>query len=129
MSPSGPTTQPEAHVTMRLTVTQQAVSGQVTRAPKSAAQPLRRYPLLLLLSVAGALIPFIAPLDLMNVIPRAVVVVWYGLLALAAGLCGIIWIIRAARLAFKGPAAVDIPLVGEAREKVLEALSFRGTQH
>lgn len=129
MSPSGPTTQPGAHMTMRLTVTQQAVSGQVTRAPKSAARALRRYPLLLLLSVAGALIPFVAPLDLMNVIPRAVVVVWYGLLALAAGLCGIIWIIRAARLAFKGPAEVDIPLVGEAREKVLEALSFRSTQH
>lgn len=129
MTPSGPTTQSEAHVTMRLTITQQAVSGQVTTASKSAARALRRYPLLLLLSVAGALIPFVAPLDLMNVIPRAVVVMWYGLLALAAGLCGIIWIIRAARLAFKGPAEVDIPLVGEAREKVLEALSFRGTQH
>ncbi len=129
MTPSGPTTQPEAHVTMRLTVTQQAVGGQATKVSRSAARALRRYPLLLLLSVAGALIPFVAPLDLMNVIPRAVVVLWYGLLALAAGLCGIIWIILAARLAFKAPAEVDIPLVGEAREKVLEALSFRGTQH
>ena len=129
MSGSGPTTQREPHVTMRLTVTQDAVTGQVTMASKSAARALRRYPLLLLLFLAGALIPFVAPLDLMNVIPRAVVVVWYGLLALAAGLCGIIWIIRAARLAFKGPAEVDIPLVGEARDKVLEALSVRSTQH
>jgi hypothetical protein len=109
MSPSGPTNEPEAHVTMRLTVTHQAVTGQVTKASKGAAQVLRRYPLLLLLCLAGALIPFVDPLDLMNVIPRAVVVVWYSLLALAAGLCGIIWIIRAAHFAFTEPAEVDIP--------------------
>jgi hypothetical protein len=114
---------------MRLIVTQQMVSGQITETSNSAVPALRRYPLLLLLSVAGALIPFVAPLGLMNAIPPAIVGVWYGLLALAAGLCGIIWIIRAARLAVKGPAEVDIPLAGEAREKVLEALSFRGTQH
>ena len=127
MNPSGPTTRHEAHVTMRLVVTQQAVTGHATMASKRAGRALRRYPSFLLMFLMGALIPFVAPLDLMNVIPRAVVVVWYGLLALAAGLVGIVWIIRAARLALRGPAEVDVPLTGEAQEKVLEALSFRST--
>jgi len=113
---------------MRIIVTGQAPADHVTMASKSAARALRRYPVLLLLSLPGALIPFVAPLDLMNAIPRAIVVAWYGLLGLAAGLCGIVWIIRAARLPLNARNEVEIPLVGEAQERILEALSSRGTR-
>jgi len=125
---SNPTVPHEARVTMRVIVTGEAPAGQATMASKSAVRALRRHPVLLLLSLAGALIPFVAPLELMNAIPRAIVVAWYGLLGLAAGLCGIVWIIRAARLPFDAQNEVDIPLVGEAQERILEALSSRGTQ-
>lgn len=124
---SNPTVPHEARVTMRVIVTGEAPAGQATMASKSAVGALR-HTVLLLLSLAGALIPFVAPLELMNAIPRAIVVAWYGLLGLAAGLCGIVWIIRAARLPVNAQNEVDIPLVGEAQERILEALSSRGTQ-
>lgn len=123
MGPSDLERHRETRITMRLIIASEEPTEQATAAASSLARALRlRYPLVLALSILGALIPFFAPLGLMSAIPRLFVVAWYGLLAAVAGGFGIMWILLTARLIFSTKGEAGIDLDDEARNKVFEVL-------
>jgi hypothetical protein len=113
MSSSDPTAAREQDVTMNVVITLQASTVQVTAAPKSLGPGLRHYPLLLLLCTVGALVPYMLPSEVTASIPRVAIVSWYAVIALAAGFCGIAWILRTALLTLKTPRETDIRLQGD----------------
>lgn len=115
---------------MRLIIESEASTEQVKATASGPTRALRlRYPLVLALSVLGALIPFFAPLGLMSAIPRLFVVAWYGFLAVVAGVFGIRWILLTARLVFGTKGGGGIELDEEAQNKLFEVLhpTVRGT--
>jgi hypothetical protein len=128
MSSSDPTAAREQDVTMNVVITLQASTVQVPAAPKSLGPGLRHYPLLLLLCTVGALVPYMLPSEVTTSIPRVAIVSWYAVIALAAGFCGITWILRTALLTLQTPRETDIRLQGETQKRVLEALSLRSSR-
>lgn len=70
-----------------------------TTVAERAAGLSRRYIVLLAVPVAAGFLPFLLSRELTQAIPAAAFVVFYGLLAVAAGASGIAWILHAARLA------------------------------
>jgi hypothetical protein len=128
MSSSDPTTEREQGVTMNVVIRLQTSSIQVTEVPRSFGPGLLHYPLLLLLCAVGALFPYMLPSEVMRSIPRAAIVLWYAVIALAAGFWGITWILRIAFLTLKRPDETDIRLQGETQKRVLDALSLRSAR-
>jgi hypothetical protein len=123
MGSTGSERRPETLVTMKLVIASEEPTDQVNTAGASAArQLLRRYLPILVLAALAALIPYFFPYDSISDVPRRVVVTYYGLLAVVAGLFGIIWILRTARLVVSPEGEADINLNEDARRKLLEVL-------
>jgi len=128
MSSSGSAAERGQSATMNVVIRLQASSPQAAVAPKTFGPGLRRYPLALLLCAAAALVPYILSSEAMMSVPRAAIVWWYALIALAAGFSGIMWILRTALLTLRTQHETDIPLHGETQKRVLEALSLPGSR-
>jgi len=124
MSSSGPPTERERGATTNVVIRLQASSPQATAPPRAVAPGLRRYPVALLLCVLAAVLPYILPSATMTAIPRAAIVLWYAVIAVVAGLSGIMWILRTAFLTLGTRYESDIPLHGETQKRILEALSL-----
>jgi len=124
ISSASPATGREKGATMNVVIRLQASSLQTTVALKTLEPGLRRYPLALLLCAVAALVPYILSSAVMTSIPRAAIVLWYAVIALVAGLSGIMWILRTALLTLGARHETDIPLHGETQQRVLEALSL-----
>lgn len=122
MATSDPERHREVFVTMKLTITSEEQTEKAT-ATSNAMQALFRRCLPLLLFVAcAAVIPYFVPYDVLDRLPRALVVGYYSLLAIIAGWFGINWILRSARLGARTERNYSGDLDEEARRKVLELL-------
>jgi hypothetical protein len=129
MATSDPERHRQALVTMRFTITSEEQAEQVTAASNSMQALLRHYLPLLLFVACAAVIPYFVPYDVLNRLPRVLVICYYSLLAFIAGWFGINWILRTARLVVRASLSYSGDLDEEARRKVLELLhsAARGT--
>lgn len=91
-----------------------------TTVAERAAGLSRRYIVLLAVPVAAGFLPFLLSRELTQAIPAAAFVVFYGLLAVAAGASGIAWILHAARLALHTRPKTEIPLSEATAKQVID---------
>jgi hypothetical protein len=124
MSSSGQPPEREQGATMNVVIRLQVSSLEATVEHRILGPGVRWYPFVLSLCVVAALFPYFLPSETMTSIPRAAVVLGYAVIALVAGLSGIMWILRTALLTLGTRRETDIPLHGETQKRVLEALSL-----